>query len=131
MGRDHRGRIARKKLKAAVWAVLRPGGGLEEAAADLAALWGVPIEAAKAALAAEAPAPEALLLPEALRSAVRLFCAALGQWRTAGMSGVILGFDLAAVDVAARWLGLTPSPELLADLHAMEAEALAVLRSQS
>ena len=72
--------------------------------------------------------------------AVRLFTAALGQWRTSlavatTPAGPVFrtartALDMTAVDVVARWLGLTPSPDLLTDLRVMEVEALSILEDR-
>jgi hypothetical protein len=73
-----------------------------------------------------------LALPAALRPAVELAAAAAGQWRMAG-GGMApmrpVGLDFVAVDAIARWMGLTPTPRLLADLRGIEAAALALFRT--
>lgn len=66
-------------------------------------------------------------LPATLRPVVQLAAVTAGQWRMigGGMTGMRpAALDLVALDVAARWLGIDPSPSLLADMRAIEAEAL-------
>ena len=101
-------------------------GGEEAMLADLMALHGLTEEAARAALD---PKPE-IRLPACVAPAVRLFSACLGQWRTAGLSGIVIGLDLTAVGEAARWLGLIQTPRLLADLQTLEAEALQAMEAR-
>lgn len=75
-----------------------------------------------------------VILPESERDTIRLALATAGQWRTApmGLGGSRpIALDLTAVDVAARWLGITPSPRLFDGLTIMEREALKVLRRDS
>lgn len=100
------------------------------AVADLVATLGCSEADARAIILARfgppPPPPPPLELPAPLRPAVRLFFAVVGQWRTAGM-GSVVGLDLCAVDVAARWLGLAQTPELLRDVQLMEREALAIM----
>lgn len=74
-----------------------------------------------------------ILLPQSELPLIRLLLAARGQWRMAGggMAGSFrVAFDLGAVDVAARWLGLMPSPAMLRGLSIVESEALKLMRSQ-
>ncbi len=62
-------------------------------------------------------------------SALRLFCAAGTQWRTAGSMGGIgwIGLDYQAVELVERRLGI--GPVSWADLQVMEGAALAVLNA--
>lgn len=74
--------------------------------------------------------PGGTVLPADMRDIVDLAVASAGQWRMAGGGFAPLrpvALDLAAVDAAARWLGLAPSRRLLADLRVIEEEALAIL----
>lgn len=71
-----------------------------------------------------------LSLPKALAAPVRIALAGAGQWRVGGLGGA-LGFDYAALDVTARWLGIEVTPDVFRDLRAIEAEALAVIRERS
>ncbi|MFI0477402.1 hypothetical protein [Paracoccus jiaweipingae] len=58
---------------------------------------------------------------------IRLTLAMVGQWRMAG-GGLAparpVAMDLNALDVAARWLGIEPSPALLRQIALIEHEAL-------
>ena len=77
--------------------------------------------------------PGALTLPETMRPLIDLVLATLGQWRMAGGGmGPLrpVALDLGAVDVAARWLGITPDAGLLRDLRVIEHEALVLMRSE-
>lgn len=74
---------------------------------------------------------EKMVLPADCEGALRLFDAVRGQWRTAGMAGVRHALDLTAVDIAARWLGIEPSPRLLADIGIMEGAALDMFAERS
>lgn len=66
------------------------------------------------------------VLPD-LWPAVRLFLAADAQWRERPVPGL----DLAALDVAARWLGLEPSPALLDRVRTIEGAVLDTWRRQA
>jgi hypothetical protein len=66
------------------------------------------------------------VLPD-LWPAVRLFLAAEGQWRERPVPGL----DLAALDVAARWLNLAPSPALLNRVRVIEGAVLDTWRRQA
>lgn len=75
----------------------------------------------------------ALLLPAAEIPLIRLVSHASGQWRmgSAGMAGMRpIAFDLTALDVAARWLGITPDARLLSGLSIIEREALKLMRAE-
>ena len=77
-------------------------------------------------------APAARAVVEVWRSnwpALRLFCAAGTQWRTASTMGGIgwIGLDYQAVELVERRLGL--GPVAWADLQVMEEAALAVLNA--
>ncbi|MDV7209902.1 DUF1799 domain-containing protein [Azotobacter beijerinckii] len=63
--------------------------------------------------------------------AVRLFEAMSTQWRV-GMGGAV-GLDYGVVRDVARLIGIKTKalPDTFADLRAMEAEALAVMREQA
>lgn len=68
-----------------------------------------------------------LVLPRSLRDAINLALAMIGQWRMAGggLAGMRpIAFDLSALDVAARWLGIAPSPGLFRQVAVIEAEGL-------
>lgn len=94
-------------------------------------MFGTSLEEGRKILAAMGEAPDdTLALPEALRDAVRLFDAVATQWRVAGMDGVALGLDYSALDIAARWLGIAPTPRLLSDIAVMEDEGLTVFRER-
>ncbi|MBB96924.1 MAG: hypothetical protein CML68_20295 [Rhodobacteraceae bacterium] len=74
-----------------------------------------------------------LRLPDSERDVIDLALATVGKWRVAvGWTGQIrpLGFDLAQVDVAARWLGITPDPELLDGMGMIERAALKVMNAK-
>ncbi|MDO5648865.1 hypothetical protein [Paracoccus sp. (in: a-proteobacteria)] len=78
-----------------------------------------------------APRPT-VSLPAKLRPVIRLAMAMIGQWRLAGggmMPARPVAFDLHALDVAARWLELTPSPKLLRQMQIIEAEALRLMEA--
>lgn len=69
-------------------------------------------------------------LPGSMRDIVRLAGATTAQWRIAGGgmgADVPIGFDMTAVDVVARWLGIEASPRLLDDLAVIEREALELM----
>jgi len=59
--------------------------------------------------------------------ALRLFLAVQTQWRIAGMAGVPIGLDYAALPVAARALRLRLDAGLLRRLQVIEAEALSAM----
>lgn len=59
--------------------------------------------------------------------AVRVFVAMGTQWRRAGMAGVPVALDYAALPAVAGALGIAPSEDLIARLRMMEATAGAVL----
>lgn len=69
------------------------------------------------------------ILPEGA-DALKLFLALGTQWRFAGMDGQPVGLDYAAVEPAAKAIGVELTPERFADLRAMEAAALAAYRSR-
>lgn len=101
--------------------------------ADIAGLFGDD-PATAAVLAAQIAPPQEtdgpMIIPASLAPLIRLFAAVATQWRVAGMAGEPIGLDLVAVDVAARWLGLTPSPDLLDGIAVMEAAALTAIRER-
>lgn len=69
-------------------------------------------------------------LPLRERDLIRLALATVGKWRTlAHWSGRIklLGFDLSEIDVAARWMGITPDARLLDGIGIIERAALKLL----
>lgn len=73
-----------------------------------------------------------IVLPESERDTIRLALATAGQWRFApfGLGGARpVALDLTAIDAAARWLGITPSPRLFEGLAIMEREALKTMRT--
>lgn len=73
-----------------------------------------------------------IMLPRAFIPLIRIALAVRQQWRMQGAGmGVSLpvAFDLVAVDVAARWLGITPGARLLNDLSVLEREALKAMRA--
>lgn len=61
---------------------------------------------------------------------VKLFSACLSQLRLTGMGGII-GLDYVAVNLVARWLGITMDSFTLSQLQIMEAEMVSVLSSSS
>lgn len=73
-----------------------------------------------------------ITLPRSEHATIRLAIATTGQWRTVsfGMAGARpVALDMTAVDVTARWLGITPSPHLFEGLAIIEREALKVMRT--
>lgn len=62
--------------------------------------------------------------------AVRVFLAMGTQWRRAGMGGVPVGLDYAALPAIAGALGVPADADLLARLRVMEAEAGQILRAR-
>ncbi|WP_274380563.1 DUF1799 domain-containing protein [Oleomonas cavernae] len=69
------------------------------------------------------------LWPENL-AAFAFFQSVATQWLHAGMGGSIVGLNYAAVAVVANAQGLTLDGNVMADLQAMEIEALAVFRGR-
>lgn len=75
---------------------------------------------------------DGLVLPETDRALIRLVLAVSGQWRMGGGGmGPMrpIAFDMVAVDVTARWLGITPGAHLLDGLGIIEREALKLMRT--
>ncbi|KAA8606815.1 hypothetical protein [Salipiger aestuarii] len=69
-------------------------------------------------------------LPVRERDTIRLALATVGKWRTlAHWSGRVklLGFDLSEIDVAARWMGISPDARLLDGIGIIERAALKLL----
>lgn len=74
-----------------------------------------------------------IILPESERATIRLALAVSGQWRMAplGLGGARpIAFDMTAVDVTARWLGISPGPRLFDGLAIIEREALRLMRTK-
>lgn len=74
-----------------------------------------------------------IILPVSERPTIRLAIAVSGQWRLApaGLGGSRpVALDMTAVDVTARWLGITPGPHLFEGLAIIEREALKTMRSR-
>lgn len=74
-----------------------------------------------------------ILLPASDRPLIRLALACHGRWQRTPVGlgqSIPTAFDLPAVDVAARWLGITPDAYLLAGLTILEREALKLMRSE-
>ncbi|HEC91271.1 MAG TPA: hypothetical protein ENI55_06355 [Alphaproteobacteria bacterium] len=71
--------------------------------------------------------PEVFELPAKHETTLRLFLAMGTQWVFAGMDGVPTGISYAAVEPAARMLGLDATAELFDGLRIMENAALEVL----
>ncbi len=70
-------------------------------------------------------------LPSSERPLIRLILASAGQWRIApqGLGGSRpVSLDLVAVDVAARWLGISPDAHLFNGLAIIEREALKLMK---
>lgn len=63
-------------------------------------------------------------LPVADADTASLFLALDTQWRRHAMSGQRVGIDYTAIGPTAQMLGITMSPELLADIRTMEAAAM-------
>lgn len=83
---------------------------------------------AKAMLGADETSLE---LPRSEYPLIRLVLASAGQWRIApqGLGGARpVSLDLVAVDVAARWLGITPDARLFEGLSIIEREALKLMK---
>lgn len=77
--------------------------------------------------------PEKILLPKSERPLIRLLGAIHNRWQRApaGLAGLVpVAFDLAAADVAARWLGIEPDARLLDGLSIIEREALKLMRTE-
>lgn len=86
------------------------------------------IAAARAMMGDEGASVE---LPASERPLIRLVLASAGQWRIAsqGLAGSRpVAFDLIAIDVAARWLGITPDARLFEGLAVIEREALKLMK---
>lgn len=85
------------------------------------------------ALLKEDGADDAIRLPARERPLIRLVLATVGQWRiVAGLGGGgRVAFDMTAVDVVARWLGIQPSPQLFEGLSVIEREALRLQDAKS
>ena len=67
-------------------------------------------------------------LPMRERDTIRLALATVGKWRVAsGLRVRLLGFDLSEIDVAARWMGITPDARLLDGIGIIERAALKLL----
>lgn len=74
-----------------------------------------------------------ILLPSAEHPLIRLAVACHGRWQhvTVGLGrSIAVAFDLPAIDVAARWLGITPDARLLDGLTILEREALKLMRTE-
>lgn len=81
----------------------------------------------------EEGADHPIRLPTRERPLIRLALATVGQWRIAVGLGAAarLAFDMTAVDVTARWLGITPTPALFDGLSVIEREALKIEAARS
>jgi len=104
----------------------------EDLVADLTAEGMERREAVAAARRIMGTDTEALVLPAAERPLIRLVLAVAGQWRMGGggMAGMRpIGLDMTAVDVTARWLGITPDARLFDGLAIIEREALKLMRA--
>lgn len=81
------------------------------------------------------PAPQqaqALELTEEDEGRAAVLFLALGtQWKVAGMTGVALGLDYAAIEPTARMLGMDMTPQIFVDLREMEREALQVMTAKA
>jgi Phage related hypothetical protein (DUF1799) len=62
-----------------------------------------------------------------MEAAILLFLGADTQWRTAGMSGVRIGLDYAALPIVAQALDMTLDGEVFSDLKVIESGALGEL----
>lgn len=74
-----------------------------------------------------------ILLPVSDRPLIRLAVACRSRWQLApgGLGQSIpTAFDLPAVDVVARWMGIAPDAHLLAGLTILEREALKLMRTE-
>ena len=77
--------------------------------------------------------PEMVMLPLTDRPLIRLVGAVHHRWQrvSVGLGRTVpVAFDLPAVDVAARWLGITPDARLLDGLTIIEREALKLMRTE-
>ena len=95
---------------------------------------GDPLTAAAAPEMARRDSRGGDLLPEIgpdERDAVALFLNLSTQWKHVGMSAVRSGIDYAVVPTVAAMLGIATGPAMLADLRAMEHEALVRMAAQS
>ncbi|WP_313352640.1 hypothetical protein [Paracoccus sp. (in: a-proteobacteria)] len=75
-----------------------------------------------------------IILPVSDHSLIRLAVACAQRWQRATVGfgrSIAVAFDLPAVDVAARWLGITPDARLLDGLTILEREALKLMRTES
>lgn len=75
----------------------------------------------------------AIVLPMSDQPLIRLAIASNNRWlrASAGLGPSIpTGLDLPAVDVTARWLGITPDARLLDGLTIIEREALKLMRTK-
>lgn len=121
------GPAGKLRAVARAWATGRGGGersddGATAAAADALAA----IEARRRGAARPSDPVE---LDPADGGLVDLFQSLGSQWRTAGMTGVRIGLDYAAVPPVAAMMGIAVTPELFQDLRVMEAAALAAWAS--
>ncbi len=76
---------------------------------------------------------EFLQLPSAERPLIQLVLTCHNRWQRvgAGMGGSLpVAFDLPAVDVAARWMGIIPDARLMNGLTIIEREALKLMRTE-
>lgn len=87
---------------------------------DFAAL-GIPQEAMEEWRSASRPQPVPIM--EAAWPALSLFLACDSQWRLAGMEGMPVGLDYAAVGVVARARRVKLTAQLLDDLRVIESAA--------
>lgn len=74
-----------------------------------------------------------ILLPLADQPLIRLALASHNRWQRApaGLgASVPVAFDLPAVDIAARWLGIAPDARLMNGLTILEREALKLMRTE-
>lgn len=89
-------------------------------------------EALKSARASLDAGDDTVRLPESERDVIRLALATVGKWRVA-VNGIgktrLLGFDLGEIDVAARWMGITPDARLLDGIGVIERTAMKVLET--
>lgn len=92
--------------------------------------FGIPPDQALAAERAVAPGPDGHAVPPDIWPAVRLFVACSTQWRRAGLQGVPVGLDYAALIAVAPALGVAVDAELLDDIRILEAAALEVLSEE-
>ncbi len=118
---------------AGAWVRASGGSGPDQAEDDLA-VFGVDGDAARAWLGGEAEGDggddDAIPVLPAAWPAVELFLALSTQWRSAGMAGVRVGIDYAAIEPTLRLTGREGSPELFADLQVMEGAALEEMASR-